>query len=182
MVSQRVAEAESEAGQLVDDRSRQAREDAEAMVQEVRSREEDSAHEAQREAEDDQERAEKAMREAVHQLAEARRLADEAEQMAAEAAEDAHRQAKELTTEVEREAIDAEEQIAAAAEIRKGSRETTRDAGRRSRNGQAGGDLASLTKEELLDLAVGLDLPGRSSMTKSELVTAIKRRSKESTK
>ena len=34
---------------------------------------------------------------------------------------------------------------------------------------------ANATKEHLLDLARRLDVPGRSSMTKDELVTALRR-------
>ncbi|MEH3079087.1 MAG: ChaB family protein [Quadrisphaera sp.] len=39
----------------------------------------------------------------------------------------------------------------------------------------AGGVDANATKEHLLDLARRLDVPGRSSMTKDELVTALRR-------
>lgn len=50
-----------------------------------------------------------------------------------------------------------------------GSREKT------SAGKGAGGDLASLSKDELYRRATALDIPGRSSMTKQQLVTALRK-------
>ena len=113
-------------------------------------------------------------------LADARRMAEEARQAAREAAEEAHRQAEQLASEAEQEARGADEQIAAAEGIREQSREKARETARTVQNGETNGDLSSLTKDELMDLAAGIDLHGRSGMNKSELGTAIKRKSKES--
>jgi DNA end-binding protein Ku len=50
-----------------------------------------------------------------------------------------------------------------------------RRAGRASSNGDGGsGDLAGLSKEELYELAKEADVPGRSDMSKKELLDALK--------
>jgi hypothetical protein len=66
--------------------------------------------------------------------------------------------------------------------VRAETHEASRDAAKQIENGQTNGNLASHTKDELLELASALDLEGRSAMSKQELVKAIKRQSKETSK
>jgi len=120
----------------------------------------------------------KAMEEATHQLAEARRLADDAKEAAREAAEEAQRQAEELAAEAQEHAKGAERQVAAAESIRKQSQAAAKQTARQLKNGKTNGDLASHNKEELLDLAATIDVPGRSKMNKDQLVKAIEKASK----
>ncbi|TXR57125.1 ChaB family protein [Quadrisphaera setariae] len=58
---------------------------------------------------------------------------------------------------------------------RKGPSDAQAEGGAGTDRPTAGGVDANATKEHLLDLARRLDVPGRSSMTKDELVTALRR-------
>ncbi len=49
-------------------------------------------------------------------------------------------------------------------------------ASRRSSSGAKTADLPGLSREELYEQAKGLEIPGRSSMSKAELLRAIRRR------
>lgn len=180
LVKDRKAEAEAEARRMIEERVRDAREEGDQAVGETREQAEAEAKEAEAEAEEAQARAEEAMEEATRTLAEARELAEEAKQAATAAAEAAQRQAQQLAAEAEEQARSAEEQIAAAEEIRESARETAKEAAREMRSPEVSGDLKSRTKEELLDLAAAIDVEGRTRMTKAELISAIKKSSKES--
>jgi len=46
------------------------------------------------------------------------------------------------------------------------------------KKGKANGDLSSQKKEELLNIAATMDLPGRSKMNKNQLVKSIEQASK----
>ena len=181
-VKERKAEAQREAQQMIEDRERATLEETGEAVGAVREQVQAEVHDAQEEAEEAQAQAEEAMEEATALLAEARRRAEEAKQAAIEAAEAAHRQAEQLTAEAEEQARGAEERIAVAEQIRQTSRESAKEVAREMQSSSSLGDLESHTKEELLDLAAGIDVPGRTRMSKSELITAIEKTRRGSTK
>ena len=118
------------------------------------------------------------MEEAAESLAEARRLADDAKKAAREAAEEAQRHAEELSSEAQEQAESAERQAEAAERISKESKGTAKQVARQLKNGKTNGDLASQNKEELLNIAATIDLPGRSKISKSQLVKSIEQASK----
>ena len=104
-------------------------------------------------------------------MAEARELADEATQAARAAAEEAHRQAQQLAADAEQQAKDADQRVAAAERAGKVTAATAEDTAQRLDTCQINGDLESHTKAELLDLAAAIDIEGRTTLTKAELVT-----------
>ena len=116
--------------------------------------------------------------EATERLAEARRLSDEATQAARAAAEEAHRQAAQLADDADQRRQGADAKVEAAEQVGRQAEQDARRATRRFKHEQPNGSLKSQTKPELLDLASGLDIDGRSNMTKAELVDAINRRTR----
>lgn len=144
-VKEQKAESEREAQRMIQEREANARAESDREINEKRESARAEAEQAQAEAEQAQAEAEEAMIEATESMAEARRLSEEAKRAAIDAAEEASRQAQ-------RVADEAVEQVKATN----------------------GGDLESRSKEELLDLAAAIDVPGRSKMSKPELITAIK--------
>ena len=118
-------------------------------------------------------------------MAEAGRLAQEAAeaaQAAAEeaqaAAEEANRQAQELARRADQQASEAETQVSQAKQLREDSETTAKKAAEKLRRGTTDGDLKSYNKPELVELAAGIGIEGRTAMTKDELVRAIARASR----
>ncbi|UNX53756.1 ChaB family protein [Georgenia sp. TF02-10] len=68
------------------------------------------------------------------------------------------------------------------AKDEKGPSDTKAEGGRGSRGETAGGVDANASKEHLYDLAKRLDVPGRSSMSKDELVEAIQKANDKETR
>ena len=131
-------------------------------------------------AEHSRQAAEQAAAEAEDELAEARRLADEAEEAARRKAEEAHEEAELLADEASKQADEAKSRIATAKRTSPGgngngtgtSRSKARSNGR-SGGSRSSGELKSRSKAELVDLAAGFDIDGRSAMNKTELMQAI---------
>jgi colicin import membrane protein len=172
-VEHRMAEAQRAADESVH-RERQAAEaDAHERRQEVEAAVKEEIEEAQGDAEASRQRAEELVEDATEKLAEARRLADDAAGAARAAAEEAHRQAQQLANDAEREASDAEERLRATEQIRERSRATAKHTARSLAWDVADGGLESYNKPELVELAAGIGIEKRTTMTKGELVEAI---------
>ena len=95
------------------------------------------------------------------------------------AAEEAHRQAKQLADEADQQASDAEARMGETEELREHLTAAARHAARELNRDTANGGLKSYNKPELVELAAGMGIQGRSSMTKGELVQAITRASRK---
>lgn len=155
-------------GQRVAEAQRAADEEAQESVRAAEAQAAQGTEEARAEADAAQAAAQERVADAAERLQEARRLAAEANQAARAAAEEAHRQAQALADE-------ADHQVDATAQIQAGTETSAKQTARRLQSKDANGDLAEHTKAELLDLAATVDVDGRSQMTKSELVAAIRR-------
>jgi hypothetical protein len=105
-------------------------------------------------------------------------LAGEATEAARAAAEEAHRQARELAEEAEQQAGEADARIAAAEQLKEHSEATVKSAARELERAPADGDLESYSKPDLVDLASSMNIEGRATMTKAELIDAIAKASR----
>ncbi len=135
-------------------------------------RDEIAADNAQADAEAEalRERAEADIATATELMVDARRLADKASDDARQAADEARRKADEL-------ADGANSRVADTDKLRQAVGVAAADAVREL-DGDDLRDLSQHTKQELLEVATSLDVGGRSSMTKDELVSAIKKTAK----
>jgi hypothetical protein len=177
-VKQRVAEAQKAAEEAVARERREAEADAQRERQETTAEVDEEIGEAQGEAEEAQRRAQELVDDATEKLAEARRLADEGAKAARAAAEEAQRQAQELAEEAEQQAGDAEARVSAAERLRERAKATGRETARALERNPSNGDLKAYNKPELLQLAAGIGIEGRTTMTKDELVDAIAKASR----
>lgn len=186
----RIAQAVEERDALVAEREQRAQVRADAMVAEarqaaegegdklvakVREQADREAGRAQAEAEAARARAQQQVDDATARLAEARRLAEEAAAAAQEAADAAHAEAERLADDAGRHAEQAEEQLRSTEQLQQ---EVTREAAQTVRAAEGRDEVADLsehTRAELLELAAALDVDGRSSMRKAELVRAVKK-------
>ena len=177
-IKERVAEAQKAADESVRNERQAAEADAEEEQQEVQEEVENEVDEAQREAEEAQQRAEELVEDATEQLAEARRLADEAAKAARAAAFEAHRQAQQLADEADQQASYADAQVKETEQLRERSADTAKHTAREVTKSSPNGGLESQSKAELVELAAGIGIEGRTTMTKSELVDAIAKTSR----
>jgi chromosome segregation ATPase len=181
-VKARVAEARQKADERVEAERVSAEQDAEKTVSKEQAAAEQRIAAARTHAERVKEKADRALADATAQLAEARRLADEAAAAAESAAAEAHQEADRLTAQAqtganERDGVAAEAeklQKAAASTATKVARRTTTVPRRSAARGRGRQDLTSLSKQELLELAKAKDVSGRSSMSKTALVKALR--------
>ena len=177
-VKKRVAEAEVAAREFVERERRAAEAEAEEHRSEVAEEVENELADAHREAEEARQDAEELVADASDKLAEAALLSDEAARAARATAEEAQRQAEELTSQADRQTNEADEKVKTTEELRdqlvRTAKETARALNRDATNG-----LSSYSKAELVDLAAGFRIRGRSSMTKDELVAALTTASRE---
>jgi colicin import membrane protein len=177
-LKERVAEAEKTAQEFVQ-RERQAAEtDAEEHRRQVAEEVENEIADAHREAEEARQGAEELVAEASDKLAEAGRLADEAAGAARATAEEAQRQAQELTHQAELQADAADAKVRTTEELRDELVTTAKQTARALNRETTNGGLGSFSKAELVDLAAGVGIRGRSTMTKKELVAALRRASR----
>ena len=172
----------SPSSKAADDAVARERREAEAEAaeerQETAAEVDEEIEEAQDEAEEAQRRAQELVDDATEKLAEARRLADEGAQAARAAAEEAQRQAQELADEAEQQAGDAEARVTAAEQLRERAKATARAYRPRAQAHPSNGDLKDYNKPELLQLAAGIGIEGRTNMSKDELVSAITKASR----
>jgi Rho termination factor, N-terminal domain len=177
-VKQRVAEAQKAADEFVKQERQAAEADAEQRRQEVQEEVDDDVEEAQGEAEASQQRAEELVEDAAEKLAEARRLADEAAEAARAAAEEANSRAQQLASEAEQQANDAEARVTAVEQIREHSVAWAKHTARELNRDSTKSGLKSYNKPELVELAAGIGIEGRTRMSKRELVDAIAKASR----
>lgn len=176
-VKQRVATAEKAAEEFVKRERRAAEADAKEQRRGIADEVEKELAEIQREAEESREVAEELVADASDKLAEAARLADEAAEAARNAAEESRRQAQELAGHAERQASEAGKKVETTEELRE-QLVTTAKATARALNRDTTNGLSSYNKPELVELAAGMGIRGRSSMTKAQLVTTLRRASR----
>ena len=172
-VKERITEAQKAADEAVERERRAAEADAEEQQEQVQAEVDDEIDAAQGDAEGAREHADELVEDATEKLAEARRLAEEAVEAARAAAEEASRQAQQLADEAEQQSSYAEAQVAETEKLRKQARATAKDGAGKLKGGATNGDLESYKKPQLVELAAGIGIEGRTTMTKGELVDAI---------
>jgi len=165
MVEEERAKAQAEA----DDTVRKVSVDVDGRVEKTRER-----------ADAAQEKAQASIADATEQMADARRLADDAAEAAQNAAAEAQRQAEELAAEARRHAGATTSQVAEAETVQRQAAGAAAEVTTQLRSPDVDGDVKSMTKGELMDLAVALGVEGRTSMNKQQLVAAVNRESKKS--
>ncbi|MBE1515752.1 coiled-coil domain-containing protein [Nesterenkonia halotolerans] len=172
-VNARVKEAQKRADEMVAKERSEAESDASENLEQVTSEIRDQNEKAQDEAQAAKERAEAAVESAIEEMTEARKLADDAAAQAREAAEEAHRQAEALADRAGERAEEADATLAETQEIHAGVSKESATVVQEVQTNEVTEDLASYTKADLLKLATNLDIQGRNSMLKSDLITAI---------
>ena len=177
-VEAEVTEARRKADEQVEATRARAQEQADESVREVTDETRAEEEQARAEAQQAQDAARSSIAEATEQMAEARRLADEAVQAAKDAAAEAQQRAAELAGEAREQAAGADEQVAKATKVQRTAASNAKDITTKLRSKDVPDDLNDLTRKDLLDLAMTLDLTGRSQMKKAELVKAINKQSK----
>jgi hypothetical protein len=175
-----VAAAMGEARERLERERRDAEADARKDIEKAQAQASARTGEAERSAEEAQARAREAIQEASQALIEARDRASQAAAAANEIAAQASQEADQLAKHAQKRAAEAERRVVEASQLRhstnsavagrRGSAANSADVTVRERE-----DLGALTKGELLRLTEDLDVEGRPSMSKSELVDAISR-------
>jgi colicin import membrane protein len=174
-VEQRVAEARRAADAHVEDERAAAQSEADKVIADEEAQAQERLEKARDDAAAAQEQARAELSEATSRLAEARHLADEATAAAKAAAEAAHQQAEELASSAHHDAESADGLVAEAERVREHSSTSATSITRQMKAAETPTDFNDATKRELLDLAVAQGVESRSSMTKQELVSALKR-------
>ncbi|MGN6175631.1 MAG: hypothetical protein ACTHPS_22175 [Streptosporangiaceae bacterium] len=173
-----VAAAMDEARERLERERRDAEAEAQKEIEKAQAQASARTREADRNAEQAQARASEAIQEASQALMEARDRASQAAAAAKEVAAQASQEADQLAKHAQKRAAEAERRVAEAGQLRR----STNSAGADRRGSAASSadvivrereDLGALTKRELLRLTEDLDVDGRSSMNKSELIDAI---------
>lgn len=175
--SGRVDDAQRRADEMVAEERAKAEADIEKQFRKVEDEVEADNDRARARAETARSEAQSDVDAAVQEMADARQLADDAARRAQEAAEEARRQARALADEADGEATNANER---AAEAERMQQEVSTEGSKLSRLVDDDAELDDLddkTKDELLDLATTIGIKNRSSMRKTELVTAIRKAS-----
>jgi colicin import membrane protein len=187
-IDRRVAEATREAEERVAQARREAEADTERDLvdeQEASARREESAR---REAERAQQEAHERLAEATERLAQAKALAEEAAAMAQDAAEQARADADRISAAARQGREHADDALTRAQQLREQSEQeaasVTRTVNRTARKSRAAGGndagragaLTAMSKTELVQLAQQRDVPGRSSMSKKQLVSALEKK------
>lgn len=175
LVEQRVAEARRAADARVEEERAAAQSEADKVIAQEEAQAQERLENARDEASAAQEQARTELSEATSRLAEARHLADEATAAARAAAEAAHQQAEELASSAHQDAKSADGLVAEAEKVREHSSTGATSITKQLKEAKTPTDFNHATKRELLDLAVAQGVESRSSMTKQELVSALKR-------
>lgn len=177
----KVAAAEAEAKERFERERQDAEAEGRQAIEKAEAQASARTREAVRNAEEAQARAREAIQEASQALIETRDLASQAAAAAKEIAAQASHEADQLARQAQERAAEAERQVAETDRLRRPANSAARGEREGSGPHSAGaivrkaGELEALTKEELLRLTESLDVEGRSSMSKSELIEAIGR-------
>ena len=174
-VTRAVKDAQKRAEQFVAQQRAKAEAEAQAALEQVEDDVATRNEEAQGNAEEAKQDADEAIEAATEQMAEARRLADEAATQARKAAQDAHRQAQELADQADAQADSADDKVSEIGDIDADLKGKAAAVVAEVEANTATDDLSSHTKPELLEMATALDVEGRTSLRKDELITAIKK-------
>jgi len=176
-----VAAAVDEAKERFEHDRRGAETEARKAIEKAEAQASDRTREAERKAEEAQARAREAIQGASQALIEARDLASQAAAAAKEIAAQASHEAKLLEKQAQEHAAEAERRIIESGQ----SRRPPGNGAKADRGGSSGNsadvivrekeDLDALTKGDLLRLTKRLDVEGRPSMSKSELIDVISR-------
>ena len=89
----------------------------------------------------------------------------------------AQRQAEQLAADADEQRRQADAKVEAAEAVRQRADTDAKTTTRKIKREQVNGDLKERTKPELLDLAAAVEVEGRTTMTKAELVKAIDKES-----
>ena len=174
-VDQRVATATKEA----EDHISQVRREAEAEAERARAEEQEASQSrverARAEADRAQEEAQQRLTEATERLAQARSQAEEAAALAQQAADRAKADAERISAQVRHDQAEADEAVSQAVGLRE---RTTKEAASVTRTVRrtARPVLAEMSKADLLHLAAEREIPGRSSMSKKQLTSALEKK------
>lgn len=178
-VKHQIAEAQRKADEEVAAAEAEARERADGKVAKVTEDVNERVVQARERAEAAQEEARTRITDATAQMAQARRLADEAAEAARAAAAEAQQRADALSAEAQRQAGARTNGVAEAEKVQQKVARTAAKTTNRLRTRQVNGDPKAMTKNELMDLAVSLGVDGRRSMNKKQLVAAVNRGSRK---
>lgn len=177
-VKEREAEARRAAEEAVEREVDAARANAVAQVQAVESQVEQEIEAARQEAQESRAHAQELIADAARQLHEARQLAQEAREAAVAVAEEAQLTAQRLQADANAQLRDAEARVTEAEGVGYQAAVAAKRTARGLQSDKLDLDLDSQTKAELLDLAAAMQIDGRTTMTKDELVTAIAKNSR----
>jgi colicin import membrane protein len=175
-VDRKVRSAEREAADLV----ARARQEAEAEAErELEQQEQVSAERqeaARAEAERAQQEAHERFTEATERLARARGLAEEAAALAQEAAEKARQDAERISAAAQSAQSgrkQADRAVSQAHRLRERTEKEAATVTQKVQRTTKGGALSTMSRADLLHLAQERDIPGRSSMSKKQLLSAL---------
>lgn len=175
MVRQRVDEAQTTADEMVARERAKAERDGDERVSRLRDEVDATNAKAQKQADQVRADAQQQVDDAASRMADARRLADEAAKAAQEAADAAHRDAERLAKDASHHSDEADQQLATTRDLERAVTVDTAHTVRGSRDHDELEGLEDHTRAQLLDLAAGLGVEGRSQLRKAQLVTAVKK-------
>lgn len=177
-VATRVKDAQKRADQYVADERSEAESRVAEHLEQIRTEVDSRNQEAQKDAEEAGSRAESAIESTIKEMAEARQMADDASAQANQAASEAQRRARELTDEDEAQdgvTSRSDDALKEVDQIRTGLTQDVSAVVEEVRHNGTTRSLESYTKVELLELASGLGIRGRHALSKSDLITAVKK-------
>lgn len=174
-VARQVKEAQKRADQFVAEQRSKAEAEADKKNEQVAEQVTERNEQAQAQAEQAKADADSAIEAAAEQMADARRLADDAAAQAREAASEAHRRAQQLADQADQRAEKAQSRVAEIEGMNATIKKETAGVVKAVNTNSVTEDLSAMTKKELVELATALDVEGKTSLRKDELITAIKK-------
>jgi len=133
-------------------------------------------HVVREEAERAQQEAQQRFTEATEQLARARELADKAAALAQEAAERAREDTARISAAAQSQRREADKAVSQAYQLRERTEKEAAVVTRKVNRTTRRGTLSTMSRADLLHLAQERDVPGRSSMSKKQLVSALEKK------
>lgn len=175
-VDRRVGIAQQDADEHVARVRREAEADAEQALEEQRELSAQREEAAQEEAERAQQEAHERFAEATERLARARELAEQAAALAQEAAAKAREDAERISAIAKSGQKDADRAFTEARQLRQRTEQEAATVTRKVNRKTRPDGLSAMSRTELLQLAQERDVPGRSSMSKKQLVSALEKK------